>query len=197
MVKIGINGFGRIGRLVFRAAWARDDIEICQVNDPGGDAQNAAYLLNFDSVQGTWGKRAEADGDALVIDGRRVQWTRGKDCAGAGWGKHIDVLLECSGKFKTLELLQPYLDAAARPQRGIVLDLSRLAYVSSAGLRCFVLAAKQAKAQGGRIVIAGMQPVVAEIFQISRFNLVFEIFSSVRDALAALSADATAAFDRG
>ncbi len=111
MVKIGINGFGRIGRLVFRAAWARDDIEICQVNDPGGDAQNAAYLLNFDSVQGTWDRRAEADGDALVIDGRRVQWTRGRDCAGANWGKHIDVLLECSGKFKTLELLQPYLDA--------------------------------------------------------------------------------------
>ena len=106
--------------------------------------------------------------------------------------------------------LQPHLEAAARPQRGVhhdgleaplqrgvVLDLSNLEYVSSAGLRCFVLAAKQAKAQGGRIVIAGMQPVVAEIFQISRFNLVFDIFSSVRDALAALSADATAAYDRG
>lgn len=92
--------------------------------------------------------------------------------------------------------LQPFLDASARPQRGVVLDLSRLEYVSSAGLRCFVLAAKQAKAQGGRIVIAAMQPVVAEIFHISRFNLVFDIFSSVRDALAALSADATAAFDR-
>lgn len=93
--------------------------------------------------------------------------------------------------------LQPHLEAAARPQRGVVLDLSNLEYVSSAGLRCFVLAAKQAKAQGGRIVIAGMQPVVAEIFQISRFNLVFDIFASVRDALAALSADATAAYDRG
>jgi len=93
--------------------------------------------------------------------------------------------------------LQPHLDAAARPQRGVVLDLSRLEYVSSAGLRCFVLAAKQAKAQGGRVVIAAMQPVVSEIFQISRFNLVFDIFASVRDALAALSADATAAFDRG
>jgi anti-sigma B factor antagonist len=92
--------------------------------------------------------------------------------------------------------LQPHLDAAARPQRGVVLDLSRLEYVSSAGLRCFVLAAKQAKAQGGRVVITAMQPVVAEIFQISRFNLVFDIYSSVRDALAALSADATDAFDR-
>jgi anti-anti-sigma factor len=78
----------------------------------------------------------------------------------------------------------------------VVLDLSRLEYVSSAGLRCFVLAAKQAKAQGGRVVITAMQPVVAEIFQISRFNLVFDIYASVRDALAALSADATDAFDR-
>lgn len=93
--------------------------------------------------------------------------------------------------------LQPHLDASARPHFGVVLDLSRLEYVSSAGLRCFVLAARQAKAQGGRVVIAAMQPVVAEIFQISRFNLVFDIFSSVRDALAALSADATDAFDRG
>ena len=93
--------------------------------------------------------------------------------------------------------LQPHLDAAARPRRGVVLDLSHLEYVSSAGLRCFVIAAKQAKAQGGRVVIAAMQPVVAEIFQISRFNLVFDIFTSVRDALAALSADATAAFDKG
>ena len=92
--------------------------------------------------------------------------------------------------------LQPHLDAAARPQRGVVLDLSHLEYVSSAGLRCFVLAAKQAKAQGGRVVITAMQPVVAEIFQISRFNLVFDIYSTVRDALAALSADATDAFDR-
>jgi len=93
--------------------------------------------------------------------------------------------------------LQPHLDASARPGRGVVLDLSGLEYVSSAGLRCFVLAAKQAKAQGGRVVIAGMQPVVAEIFQISRFNLVFDIFATVRDALATLSAEATAAFDRG
>jgi len=110
-MRIGINGFGRIGRLVFRAAWGRDDIEICQVNDPGGDADNAAYLVNYDSVQGTWNRRAEADGDTLIIDGHRVRWTRGRDCAEAGWNKDIDVLIECSGKFKTVELLQPYLDA--------------------------------------------------------------------------------------
>jgi len=77
-----------------------------------------------------------------------------------------------------------------------VVDLSGLEYVSSAGLRCFMLAAKQAGTQGGKIVLAALRPVVAEIFQISRFDMVFELHPSVRAALAAVSAEAAAAFDR-
>ena len=92
--------------------------------------------------------------------------------------------------------LRPHLEGAARDGRGIVLDLSALEYVSSAGLRCFMLAAKQAGGQGGKIVLAALRPVVAEIFQISRFDMLFEIFPSVRDALSALSAPAAAAFDK-
>jgi anti-sigma B factor antagonist len=95
------------------------------------------------------------------------------------------------------EELAPHLERSARDGTPIVLDLSGLEYVSSAGLRCFMLAAKQAKAQQSRIVIASMQPVVAEIFQIARFNLVFEAYPRVRDALAALSPAAAAAFDKG
>ena len=90
--------------------------------------------------------------------------------------------------------LQPFLDGA-RDGRCIVLDLSALEYVSSAGLRCFLLAAKQAAAQGGKVIIAAMRPLVAEIFQISRFNMLFEIHPTVREALAAASAQAAAAFD--
>jgi anti-sigma B factor antagonist len=93
--------------------------------------------------------------------------------------------------------LQPLLEDSAREGRGIVLDLSALEYVSSAGLRCFSLAAKQARAQGGKIGIAAMSPLVAEIFQISRFDLLFEIHPGVREALAAVSPHAAAAFDRG
>ena len=112
MIRIGINGFGRIGRLVFRAAMERQDVTIVQVNDPGGDAENAAYLLNFDSLQGTWTRSARAEGDALVIDDVSVRWTRGRDCAEAGWADAgLDVLLECSGKFKDPATLQPYLTA--------------------------------------------------------------------------------------
>lgn len=95
------------------------------------------------------------------------------------------------------EDLAPHLEHSARDGLFIVLDLSGLEYVSSAGLRCFMLAAKQAKAQNSRIVMAAMQPVVAEIFQIARFNLVFDAYPTVRDALAALSPAAIAAFDRG
>jgi anti-anti-sigma factor len=93
--------------------------------------------------------------------------------------------------------LQPHLAQAVTSRQRIVLDLSGLAYVSSAGLRCFMLAAKEARASGGRIVLAALRPVVAEIFQISRFDMVFEIFPSVRDALSAVSASAATAFDKG
>lgn len=111
-MKIGINGFGRIGRLVFREAFERDDIEIVQVNDPGGDAENAAYLLQFDSVQGTWSRAAEARDGKLWVEGRGVRFSRGADCASAGWADAgIDVLLECSGRFKTAAALAPYLEA--------------------------------------------------------------------------------------
>jgi len=87
--------------------------------------------------------------------------------------------------------------ACARENLTLVLDLSALEYVSSAGLRCFMLAAKEAKARNGRILLAALQPVVAEIFKISRFNLLFEIFPTLREALAAVSAQASAAFERG
>lgn len=113
-MKIGINGFGRIGRLVFRAAWERDDVEIVQVNDPGGEPDNAAYLLEFDSTQGTWSRPVAANAEGLLIDGKAVRYSRGRDCAEAGWtggADGIDVLIECSGRFKTADLLAPYLDA--------------------------------------------------------------------------------------
>ena len=90
--------------------------------------------------------------------------------------------------------LLKYVEEAATGGGAIVLDLSALEYVSSAGLRCFMLASRQAKAQHGRIYVAALQPMVAEIFQISHFNLVFQVFPSVREAVAAVSAEAAAAF---
>jgi anti-sigma B factor antagonist len=92
--------------------------------------------------------------------------------------------------------LTAHLDAAVQAGEPLVLDLSGLEYVSSAGLRCLMLAAKEAGARKGRVLVAAMQPVVAEIFQISRFNLVFEVFPTLREALASVSPQAAEAFDR-
>ena len=92
--------------------------------------------------------------------------------------------------------LMKSVDEAAHGGGAIILDLAELDYVSSAGLRCFMLASRQAKAQQGRIFVADMQPMVEEIFRISHFNLVFQTFPTVREALAAASGEAAAAFDQ-
>jgi len=92
--------------------------------------------------------------------------------------------------------LMKYVDEAGHDSGAIVLDLSALEYVSSAGLRCFMLASRQAKAQHGRIFVAALQPMVSEIFQISHFNLVFQVFPTVREAIGAVSPEATTAFEK-
>ncbi len=92
--------------------------------------------------------------------------------------------------------LAPHVEACARDKHALVLDLSGLEYVSSAGLRCLMIAAREAKSRASRITVASMQPVVAEIFQISRFNLVLDVFPTVREALASVSPQALQAFER-
>jgi anti-sigma B factor antagonist/stage II sporulation protein AA (anti-sigma F factor antagonist) len=90
--------------------------------------------------------------------------------------------------FKTA--LDPSLAQCVRGGPGIVLDMSGVEYISSVGLRALMVAAKQIKSQGGRMVVAALAPVVREVFEISRFHLVFEIFDSVDAALAALGSSA-------
>ena len=89
------------------------------------------------------------------------------------------------------------LDACTQEGAALVLDMSGLEYVSSAGLRCLMIAAKQAATRASRIVVASPQPVVAEILQISRFNLVLPVFGTTREALASVSPQAAQAFDKG
>jgi anti-sigma B factor antagonist len=93
--------------------------------------------------------------------------------------------------------LMTFVESAAHDGGAIVLDLSQLEYVSSAGLRCFMLASRQAKAQHGRIFVAALQPMVREIFEISHFNLVFQVFPTLREAMAAVSSEAAVAFEKG
>ncbi len=112
-IKIGINGFGRMGRLAFRAAFDWPEIEFTQINDPAGDAPTLAHLLNFDSVHGRWSHLADTDGDNIVIGDQRVSCTRNTDIADTDWSG-CDVVIEASGKKKTTALLQAYLDQGVK-----------------------------------------------------------------------------------
>lgn len=91
--------------------------------------------------------------------------------------------------------LMPVLAQCAAGKDRLVFDFSDVDYISSAGLRVLMLAAKQAKAQGGTIVMSGLRPLVAEIFDISRFTMVFTIKPSLREALAEVSTEALAAYE--
>ena len=93
--------------------------------------------------------------------------------------------------------LRPHMERCSAAQDRLVLDMSRLEYISSAGLRVLMLARKQAQAQGGALVVAALGPMLREIFEISRFSAVLDVYPSVREALAAVSSAALAAFDKG
>ena len=112
-IRVGINGFGRMGRLTLRAAWDNPELQFVQINDPAGDAATLAHLLEFDSIHGRWDRGITADGEALVIDGTRIPVTRNKDIAATDWSG-CDVVIESSGKFRKPDVLQPYLDQSVK-----------------------------------------------------------------------------------
>ena len=111
---VGINGFGRMGRLALRAGWSTG-LEFVHVNEIAADALTAAHLLTFDSVHGRWDRGARGLGDALELDGSRLGYSSSPDPARVGWGDlGVDVVLECTGKHRTLASLQPYFDAGVK-----------------------------------------------------------------------------------
>ncbi|MBD2426949.1 ArsJ-associated glyceraldehyde-3-phosphate dehydrogenase [Phormidium sp. FACHB-1136] len=112
MVKVAINGFGRIGRLVLRAGWAFPELEFVHINEIKGGTEAAAHLLKFDSVHGRWSPEVTAVGpDKLAIDGTPLSFTRGKTPGEVPWADYgVDMVLECSGQFRTTETLDPYYD---------------------------------------------------------------------------------------
>ena len=112
-IKVGINGFGRIGRLALRAAWDWPELEFVQINDPAGDAATHAHLLNFDSVHGRWNHEAGHGTDSILIEGRTVRLTANKAIADTDWSG-CDLVIEASGKMKTVAALQAYLDQGVK-----------------------------------------------------------------------------------
>ena len=107
--RIGINGFGRMGRLALRAAWARPGLEFVLINEIAGGPETAAHLLMFDSVHGRWTREVEARDHQLTIDGTAVAFSSAAKPGDGPWSKaNVDVVLECSGRFRTIEALAPY-----------------------------------------------------------------------------------------
>ena len=115
-VKIGINGFGRIGRLVLRAGFDQTGFEFIQINDPAADAATAAHLVNFDSIHGRWQHEATAQTDSethpqdhIKVAGKSIQWCQNKTIAETDWS-NCDIVIEASGVMKTQALLKQYLE---------------------------------------------------------------------------------------
>jgi glyceraldehyde 3-phosphate dehydrogenase len=130
-MKIGINGFGRIGRLVFRALWGRPGIELVHINDPGGDAHTAAHLLSFDSVHGRWPLAVGSDpatSDSFSVEGLPIGYSQHSNPTAVPWQQAgVQMVLECSGKFKTPQTLEPYFSevglkrvVVACPVKGVI-----------------------------------------------------------------------------
>ena len=113
--RIGINGFGRMGRLALRAGWGRPDLRFVHINEISGGPETAAHLLTFDSVHGRWDRRVEPGNGEVAIDGAKVAFTSAAKPGDAPWStQQVDIVLECSGKFRTIETLEPYFAAGVK-----------------------------------------------------------------------------------
>ncbi len=113
--RIGINGFGRMGRLALRAGWAHPQLQFVHVNEVAGGPEAAAHLLMFDSVHGRWSETVRHTDAELYVGERRVSYSALPDPGRVPWtSAGVDVVLECSGKFRTAESLAAYFDAGVK-----------------------------------------------------------------------------------
>src|ERR1044072_2041397 len=115
-IKIGINGFGRIGRMVFRAAIQNfaDDIEVVGINDLL-EPDYLAYMLTYDSVHGRFTGEVAIDGNTLIVNGKKIRLTAVKDPAELKWGEvGADIVIEATGLFLTKETCEKHLAAGAK-----------------------------------------------------------------------------------
>ncbi|MBF0445651.1 MAG: ArsJ-associated glyceraldehyde-3-phosphate dehydrogenase [Magnetococcales bacterium] len=110
-IRIGINGFGRMGRLGFRAAFDSPDFEIVHINEIKADVTCSAHLLKYDSVHGRFDHDISGSGDTITFNGNKISYSSEPKPGDVDWAsKGIDLVLDCSGKFKSKEALQPYFD---------------------------------------------------------------------------------------
>jgi len=114
MSRIGINGFGRMGRLGLRAAWGREGLRIVRVNEIATDAAGSAHLLKFDSVHGTWGVTCGADDAGMIVDGQAIAYSRHSTIGETDWSD-CDIVIEATGRHhKKPETLRAYFDQGVK-----------------------------------------------------------------------------------
>ena len=115
VVKVGINGFGRIGRLVFRASLARTDLEVVAINDPFLDVEYAAYMLKYDTVHGRFNGTVKIEGNALIVNGKKVVFFAEREPKNIAWGSvKAEYIADATGVFYTKEQAQAHIDAGAK-----------------------------------------------------------------------------------
>lgn len=113
-IKVGINGFGRMGRLALRAGWEREGFDFIQVNETACKAKGSAHLLKYDSVHGTWDKQVEGHGRKLIVDGHKISYTHEKHLNDVDWSD-CDMVIEATGKHhKKVYDLQSYFDQGVK-----------------------------------------------------------------------------------
>lgn len=113
-LKMAINGFGRIGRIVFREALKSEEIEVVAINDLT-DANMLAHLLKYDSVHGVFDADVKADGECLIVNDKRIRVYEERDPAGLPWGElSVDVVVDCTGIFRDKESLSKHIEAGAK-----------------------------------------------------------------------------------
>jgi len=112
-MKIGINGFGRMGRLGLRAAWDYEELEFVHINEPSGDAACSAHLLKFDSLHGRWNKSCSDKDGSMLIDDKSISYSMHNKIADTDWSG-CDIVIESSGKFRTPEALQEYYNQGVK-----------------------------------------------------------------------------------
>lgn len=114
-VKIGINGFGRIGNLTFQAALERENVEVVAINDPFIAADYMAYMVKYDTVQGKFKGEVRAEDGKLIVNGKEIKVYNEMDPKNIPWGADgVDYVLECSGVFTTTEKANAHLEAGAK-----------------------------------------------------------------------------------
>ena len=114
-INIGINGFGRMGRLALRAAWDRPEVNVLHINEIKGGPETAAHLLEYDTVHGKWEREVGSGDNELTIGRKKISFTNFNSPSNIPWRKlGVDFVLECSGKFRSIDQLNPHLDNGAK-----------------------------------------------------------------------------------